>query len=101
MNQAVTQRLSLTSTLLLLLAFTSRLFAYDLTVAKDGTGNYTTVQAANDGLSQCHLEALRGRQDGERKGAGRHLLTATAVTGHRHDRRLGNAKANLPTTATP
>ena len=48
MNQAVTQRLSLTSALLLLLAFTSRLFAYDLTVAKDGTGNYTTVQAAID-----------------------------------------------------
>ena len=48
MNQPVTQRLSLTSALLLLLAFTSRLFAYDLTVAKDGTGNYTTVQAAID-----------------------------------------------------
>ena len=48
MNQPFTKRLSLTSALLLLLAFTSRLFAYDLTVAKDGTGNYTTVQAAID-----------------------------------------------------
>ena len=48
MNQPVTQRLGLTSALLLLLALTSRLCAYDLTVAKDGTGNYTTVQAAID-----------------------------------------------------
>ena len=48
MNQPFTQRLSLTSALLLVLAFTSRLLAYDLTVAKDGTGNYTTVQAAID-----------------------------------------------------
>ena len=48
MNQLITQRLSLTSALLLLLALTSQLFAYDLTVAKDGTGNYTTVQAAID-----------------------------------------------------
>ncbi|MDB5236668.1 MAG: hypothetical protein JWR44_3661 [Hymenobacter sp.] len=32
--------------ILLLSAFGSRLYAYDLTVAKDGTGNYTTVQAA-------------------------------------------------------
>jgi pectinesterase len=32
----------------LLMACGSRAFAYDLTVAKDGTGNYTTVQAAID-----------------------------------------------------
>ncbi|WP_210519122.1 pectinesterase family protein [Hymenobacter terricola] len=31
-----------------ILAFSSQAFAYDLTVAKDGTGNYTTVQAAID-----------------------------------------------------
>ena len=31
---------------LLLLLSTSRLYAYDVTVAKDGTGNYTTIQAA-------------------------------------------------------
>lgn len=48
MNRTFTQRLSLTSALLLLVALTSRLLAYDLTVAKDGTGNYTTVQAAID-----------------------------------------------------
>ncbi len=41
-----TLRTALTSILLLLVGLTSRLFAYDLTVAKDGTGNYTTVQAA-------------------------------------------------------
>ena len=33
---------------LLLLAWSPRLFAYDATVAKDGTGNFTTVQAAID-----------------------------------------------------
>ena len=32
----------------LILVFGSQSFAYDLTVAKDGTGNYTTVQAAID-----------------------------------------------------
>jgi pectin methylesterase-like acyl-CoA thioesterase len=48
MNRTITHRLGLTSALLLLLALTSRLLAYDLTVAKDGTGNYTTVQAAID-----------------------------------------------------
>ncbi|GAB3638606.1 hypothetical protein GCM10027422_41960 [Hymenobacter arcticus] len=32
--------------LLLLLASSARLYAYDVTVAKDGTGNYTTIQAA-------------------------------------------------------
>ncbi|MBJ6110526.1 T9SS type A sorting domain-containing protein [Hymenobacter sp. BT523] len=32
----------------LLLAFSYQTFAFDLTVAKDGTGNYTTVQAAID-----------------------------------------------------
>ena len=31
-----------------ILAWGSQAFAYDLTVAKDGTGNYTTVQAAID-----------------------------------------------------
>ncbi|MDQ2772423.1 MAG: pectinesterase family protein [Bacteroidota bacterium] len=46
MNRTFTHRLSLTGALLLFVALTSRLFAYDLTVAKDGTGNYTTVQAA-------------------------------------------------------
>ncbi|MDO7853989.1 pectinesterase family protein [Hymenobacter convexus] len=34
--------------LLLLSGLSTRVFAYDLTVAKDGTGNYTTVQAAID-----------------------------------------------------
>jgi pectinesterase len=40
------RRLWLTLSLLLLTALGSPLLAYDLVVAKDGTGNYTTVQAA-------------------------------------------------------
>jgi pectin methylesterase-like acyl-CoA thioesterase len=39
-------RLRACLTLLLLLACSARLFAYDVTVAKDGSGNFTTIQAA-------------------------------------------------------
>ena len=49
MNIPLTLRATLTGAFtLLLLALCPRLYAYDLTVAKDGTGNYTTVQAAID-----------------------------------------------------
>ncbi|MDB5267690.1 MAG: pectinesterase [Hymenobacter sp.] len=49
MNRLFTLRTAFTGALvLLLLALCPRLYAYDLTVAKDGTGNYTTVQAAID-----------------------------------------------------
>ncbi|MFC6224647.1 pectinesterase family protein [Hymenobacter artigasi] len=49
MNRLLTLRAAFTGVLtLLLLALCPRLYAYDLTVAKDGTGNYTTVQAAID-----------------------------------------------------
>ncbi|MBH8557767.1 pectinesterase family protein [Hymenobacter negativus] len=49
MNRIFTLRTAFTGALvLLLLALCPRLYAYDLTVAKDGTGNYTTVQAAID-----------------------------------------------------
>ncbi|MGI4761466.1 MAG: pectinesterase family protein [Janthinobacterium lividum] len=41
-----TARLRACLTLLLLLACSARLFAYDVTVAKDGSGNFTTIQAA-------------------------------------------------------
>lgn len=49
MNPLPGLRAALTGALtLLLLTVGSQLHAYDLTVAKDGTGNYTTVQAAID-----------------------------------------------------
>jgi hypothetical protein len=49
MNPIPTLRALLTGAFtLLLLAWCPQLYAYDLTVAKDGTGNYTTVQAAID-----------------------------------------------------
>ncbi|RZL12846.1 MAG: hypothetical protein EOO62_09945, partial [Hymenobacter sp.] len=49
MSTLLTLRARLTGAfMLLLLAFCHGAFAYDLTVAKDGTGNYATVQAAID-----------------------------------------------------
>jgi hypothetical protein len=49
MNIPLTLRARLTGAfMLLLLAVCHSAYAYDLTVAKDGTGNYTTVQAAID-----------------------------------------------------
>jgi hypothetical protein len=58
------------------------------------------MQTAHDGLPFGQLERFGGNRRAERERAGRHALTARAVTGHGYQWLSSDAEADLAATAT-